>query len=49
MKKQKYRNQLEFIEDAFNACWANANDLINASNATILSPNKNENINIIHV
>ena len=31
MKKQKYRNKLEFVEDAFKACWANANDLLKAA------------------
>ncbi|MDD2338471.1 MAG: AbiV family abortive infection protein [Geobacteraceae bacterium] len=28
MSKRKYRNKLDFIEDAFRACWTNANDLV---------------------
>ncbi len=28
MNRRKYRNKVEFIEDAFKACWTNANDLI---------------------
>lgn len=31
MKKRKYRNKLEFVEDAFKACWKNTNDLITAA------------------
>ena len=31
MTKRKYRNKLEFIEDAFKACWTNANDLIESA------------------
>ena len=31
MKKQRYRNKLDFVEDAFQACWTNANDLIEAA------------------
>ena len=31
MTKRKYRNKLEFVEDAFKACWTNANDLIESA------------------
>ncbi len=29
--KSKYRNKLEFVESAFEACWKNTNDLITAA------------------
>jgi len=29
--KPKYRNKLEFVESAFEACWKNTNDLIAAA------------------
>ena len=28
MSKRMYRNKLDFVEDAFRACWTNANDLV---------------------
>ena len=28
MSKRKYRNKLDFVEDAFRACWTNTNDLV---------------------
>ena len=28
VSKRKYRNKLDFVEDAFLACWTNANDLV---------------------
>lgn len=31
MKTQNYRNSLNFIEDAFQASWSNANDLTNGA------------------
>src|SRR5438105_12087331 len=31
MNKRPYRNNLEFVEEGFSACWKNSTDLVNAA------------------